>query len=139
MCDWSVSKTLAGGGPARRYMQANSVPAHLGNLYLLAVLGERQGQRKSRYLFRGVEDEAGGDAAQYRKTMRRATGGRLGVALVHCLTSTDHTTIWQHGSSPQSPQTTVTTVMFTSITTNCMELFGGGRLSFMHEALTRRR
>ncbi|KFY60022.1 hypothetical protein V497_03911 [Pseudogymnoascus sp. VKM F-4516 (FW-969)] len=51
----------------------------------------------------------------------------------------DHSMIWQHGSSLQPAESIVTAVMITSITTNCMELCDGGHLSFMHEALTRRR
>ncbi|KFY53199.1 hypothetical protein V496_07804 [Pseudogymnoascus sp. VKM F-4515 (FW-2607)] len=84
-------------------------------LHLPAVLGERHRQRRIRYLLQGADDEVGGGAAQY-----------------------DHSMIWQHGSSLSHHKQTVIAVMITSITTNCMELFGGGRLCSMHGALTRR-
>ncbi|OAF61018.1 hypothetical protein VC83_02427 [Pseudogymnoascus destructans] len=73
----SVSaQTLAGGGLVRRYMQANSVPAHLGNLYRLAVLGERQGSARPDTF----SEELKTKWKEVQQNTARQAGGPLGPA-----------------------------------------------------------
>lgn len=78
VCDWSASKLWLREDWRVDICRPTGAP---GRLYLPAVLGEKQRQRKIRYLLRGAEEEMGGGAAQYGKTRRRATGGQRGGRL----------------------------------------------------------